>query len=261
MLDLKCIGIYTRDNEQDYRLNSLRKVFRRANIEVVQNAEEHPAGSFDLIFALGGDGTVLQALSSHPGTPVLAVNFGTLGFLTAADRSELDNVLVRLLSDDYLIEERLTLEVRFRGQSRRCVNEVVVKGTTRLVAISITINDHPVHTPRGDGIIVGTSTGSTAYLMSTGAPIVAPEVDCIIVQPLNEYSFSSRGIIVPGTARIRLNIEPTRETDIILTIDGGDSIAMKTGDEIEIARSTEPVKLLYFDRNYFFGNLKRRLGW
>lgn len=261
MLDLKRIGIFTRDDEQDYRLDNMRRLFARAHIELVEDARRHPAGCFDLIFAMGGDGTVLQALTCHPSTPVLAVNFGTVGFLTAAERGDLDHVLVRLLSDDYLIEERLTLQVNYRDQAVRCINEVVIKGTTRLVAVSVTINGKRVHTPRGDGIIVGTATGSTAYLMSTGAPVVSPEVDCIIVQPLNEYSFSSRGLILPGTAEVRLKVEPSRETDIIMSVDGGEVVKLETGDEVVLSRSSSPVRLVYFDQDTFFGNLKGRLNW
>ncbi len=261
MIDLRRIALFTRDQEQDYRLGSLSKLFRRANIEVVTEGADAPAGSVDLVIALGGDGTVIRALQAHPGTPVLAVNFGTVGFLTQSDREHLDKTLVRLLSDDYFIEERLTLEVVYRGQTWRCINEVVVKGSTSMIEIHCVINGRRIHSPRGDGVIVGTPTGTTAYLLSTGAPIVTPEVDCLILKPLNEYSFSSRSIILSGSAQIRLTVEEGRERNIFMSVDGGEPVAITPGEPIDVQRSSVSARLVCFEPDYFFRNLKERLRW
>lgn len=261
MLNLERIGLFTRDEEPDVPLGGLKKLFQRANIELVLDAAQAAPGSLDLIIALGGDGTVLRALTSHPGTPVLAVNFGTVGFLTQSDREDLDKVLVRLLSDDYRIEERLTLSVRRGDEQWQCINEAVIKGVTRMVTVAIKINGHLVHTPRGDGVIVGTPTGTTAYLLSTGAPIVTPDVDCIIVKPLNEYSFSSRSIILPGNVEVELTVMADRESDIRLIVDGHTRVALEAGDVLRVTRSDLPARLVYFDADYFFRNLKRRLRW
>lgn len=268
MIELRRIGLFTRDTSQDYRLDSMRKLFHRAGIELVVQPHEQES-DLDLVIALGGDGTVLRALAAHPGTPVLAVNFGNVGFLTQCDRERLDNVLVRLLADDYQIEERLTLEVRLHNRDGRahadrrwrCINEVVVKGAVHMIEVGIHINGRPVHTPRGDGVIIGTPTGSTAYLLSTGAPVVTPDVDCIIVQPLNEYSFTSRSVIVPGSATVGLVVEKGHPDDIGLTIDGGDRVMLSPGDIVEMQRSPKPARLIYFEADYFFRNLRERLRW
>lgn len=264
MQHLKRIGVFTRngDGDVDYRLGSMSRLFARAGIETVLLADVLEPGPLDLIIALGGDGTVLRALATYPGIPVLAVNFGSLGFLTASDRNDLDQVLVRLLSDDDLVEERLTLEVLFNNHAHRCVNELVIKGPTQMIDVAITINGQRIHTARGDGVIVGTPTGSTGYLLSTGAPIVSPDMDCIILKPLNEYSFSSRSIMLPGSARVQLQIlEQTRARDIIMVIDGGPAEAVEPGDVFEIRRSDVPARLVYFEQDYFFRNLKSRLRW
>lgn len=261
MLELRRIGLYTRDDEQDYRLGSMEKLFRRAGIEFVTDTSATANQQFDLVIALGGDGTVLRALAAHPEAPVLAVNFGQVGFLTQSDRDELDKVLVRLLSDDYFIEERLTLQVTIGDRSYRCINEVVVKSSLHMVEVACSVNDRKVHNPRGDGVIVGTPTGSTAYLMSTGAPLVVPDVDCIILKPLNEYSFSSRSIILSGSARIRLTITSAREGDVAAAIDGRVQLPLKAGDTLEIARSPRPARLVCFEADYFFRNLRERLRW
>ena len=264
-LQLQRVGVFRRDSHGDYPLDSLRKVFGRANIDVVMLPEESGSGALDLIVALGGDGTVLRALNAWPGVPVLAVNYGHLGFLTASDRSELDRVLVRLLADDYFVEERLTLAVVHRGVTHRCVNEVVVKGTTRMITIDLAVDGRAVTSPRGDGIIVGTPTGSTAYLLSTGAPLMVPSVDAIIVKPLNEYSFSSRSIILPSAARIDLRLVPSERDpasgEALLVADGGDVVQVAPGDEVRVERHPIPARLVFFERDSFFRNLKSRLHW
>ena len=265
-LKLKRVGVFRRDAHGDYPLDSLRKVFSRASIEVVLLPENDEGLPLDLIVALGGDGTVLRALNAWPGVPVLAVNFGHLGFLTASDRSELDRVLVRLLADDFFVEERLTLAVVHRERTFRCVNEVVVKGTTHMVTIDLAVDGRAVTSPRGDGVIVGTPTGSTAYLLSTGAPLMVPSVDAIIVKPLNEYSFSSRSIILPGSAVVDLHVVPTdrpagQTGETLLVADGNEVVQVSPGDDIRVHRHPVPARLVFFERDSFFRNLKSRLRW
>ena len=190
MLELRRVGLFLRDDDQSYPVLGLEKVLQRAGIELVVDAWQSPADNLDLMIALGGDGTVLRALTAYPNVPVLAINFGNVGFLTQSDREDFDRVLVRLLADDYFIEERLTLDIQFAGETYRSINEMVLKGVSHMVEVDIHVNDRLVHTPRGDGVIIGTPTGSTAYLLSTGAPLVVPDVDCIIVKGLNDLNMS-----------------------------------------------------------------------
>lgn len=261
MLNLTRIGLFTRDAEQDYRQGSIGKLFRRAGIEFVDDPVAVAEGSFDLVIALGGDGTVLRALTAHPSTPVLGVNFGSVGFLTQSDRDQLDNLLVRLLADDYRIEDRLTLSVTHNGQTLRAINEAVLKAQIHMLEMEIRVNGRIIHCPRGDGVIVGTPTGSTAYLLSTGAPIVTPEVDCFLIKPLNEYSLSSRSVVVPGSARITLTIKASRDESVSLVVDGREVSRLKVGESVELARSPQPARLICFEEDYFFRNLRERLRW
>ncbi len=261
MLELKRVGLYVRDDDQEYPTASVSKVFSRSGVEFVPDANRVSACDLDLVLALGGDGTVLRALAAYPETPVLAVNYGNVGFLTQSDREQLGEVLVKLLADEYYIEERLTLEVRVGDSLYRCINEVVLRGSSHMIEVHVSIDGRLIQSPRGDGVIVGTPTGSTAYLMSTGAPIVVPDVDCIVLNPLNEYSFSSRCIILPGTTQIRLEVDAGRETDVSLAMDGDTVIPLSDGDSIEIVRSARPARLVCFEDDYFFRNLKERLRW
>ncbi len=260
MLELKRVGLFVRDDVQEFPGDGIAKLFSRAAIELIRDARDRTE-NLDLVIALGGDGTVLRALGLYPNVPVLAVNYGSVGFLTQSHREELEKVLVRLLSDDYFIEERLTLEITHRGETYRSINEAVIKSAAHMIEVSTYINDRLVYTPRGDGIIVGTPTGSTAYLLSTGAPLVVPDVDCIVVKPLNEYSISSRTIILPGETRLRMTVDFGRETDVTMVVDGAHRITLEDGDEISIARSDKPARLVCFESDYFFRNLKERLRW
>ena len=132
---------------------------------------------------------------------------------------------------------------------------------TKMIEVHIDIDGRRVHSPRGDGLIVGTPTGSTAYLLSTGAPLVVPSVDCIILKPLNEYSISSRSIILPGTSAVHLTVAAGREEDIGLVVDGGDRVPVAPGDTLTVARSDIPARLVCFEEDYFFRNLRGRLRW
>lgn len=261
MLDLKRVGLFLRDDVQDYPSDGIAKLFQRAGIELIRDARKNNLIELDLVIALGGDGTVLRALGMYPTTPVLAVNYGNVGFLTQSERGDLEKVLVQLLSDEYFIEDRLALEIKHRGQTYRSINEAVVKSSAHMVEVATYINDRLIHTPRGDGVIVGTPTGSTAYLLSTGAPLVVPDVDCIVLKPLNEYSITSRTIILAGSAQIRLELDFGREKDVALVIDGSKRIKLADGDSIEIKRSATPARLVCFEPDYFFRNLKERLRW
>ncbi|MGC6418485.1 MAG: NAD(+)/NADH kinase [Bradymonadia bacterium] len=260
MLELKRVGLFVRDDIQEFPEDGITKLFGRAGVEVIKDAREF-AANLDLVIALGGDGTVLRALTQYPHVPVLAVNYGSVGFLTQSHREDLEKVLVRILSDDYFIEERLTLDILHGGERYRSINEVVIKGVSHMIEVATFINGRLVHTPRGDGIIVGTPTGSTAYLMSTGAPLVVPDVDCLVVKPLNEYSISSRTIILPGETHVRLRVDFGRETDVMMVIDGAQQVSLEDGAEIEIRRSETPARLVCFESDYFFRNLKERLRW
>jgi NAD+ kinase len=127
--------------------------------------------------------------------------------------------------------------------------------------LTLSIDGDSVHTLRGDGIIIGTPTGSTAYLMSTGAPLVTPGVSCIIASPLNEYRFSSRPMILPGEAYLTVSVDHARPQDLMLIIDGEDPIPLERGAQVGIKRSALPTLLMAFEPQFFFRNLRERLNW
>ena len=216
----------------------------------------------DLVLSFGGDGTVLAALSFFPQCPVLAVNFGNVGFLTAGDREELTEMLQSVLDGKYIISERSVLECVHPQGTDYAVNEIVVRGATRLITVELSINEQHIRRVRGDGVIVGTATGSTAYLLAAGSPIVMPELRCMIIAGLNEYDFRSRHLVVTSDSQIRLEISPhTHEKEIYLSADGKEKVPLEIGDEVIIRESERQAKLIFMEKNYFFHNLSSRLSW
>ncbi len=269
MLTLRRVGLVVRDAAQQYPAAQLTDLFQRHGATLVSlgagadlDSNGEPDRQFDLILAMGGDGTVLRALCAYPGIPALGINYGSLGFLTAGEQSEIERLVERLFRREYFVEERLVLQTCFNDATYLAINEMVVKSTTKMIAVDVFIDDQFVHTFRGDGVIVGTPTGSTSYLMSTGSSIVMPTVDCIVVNGINEHRFSSRSIVIDGASTVRLRINPaSHDTAMFLAHDGRDKIDLKAGDEIHVRRSDYRIRLVFFEKDYFFRNLKSRLRW
>ncbi len=262
MLELKAVGVLLRDPKQPFPLDFLQQVFGKVGSTVHVLNEGLPEQPLDLIIAMGGDGTVLQALDLQPDCPVLAINYGTVGFLTAGDRNELEQLVERLIRDDYIISERIQLRCEYEGGTTNVINEVVLRSLWRMVDVDVFVNDAKIRTIRGDGVIVGTPTGSTGYLLSTGAPIVMPDVNCFVLDGINEYNFSSRALILPPDTHIRLHlVSGSPEQEVYMYIDGNKVKSVGPGEEIHLSRSERTARLIFFDENYFFHNLSSRLSW
>ena len=263
MAELRKVGLLLRDEEQAYPLEQARELFGKQDIGFsVLQWDEPPPTDLDVVLVMGGDGTVLRALDLYPTCPVLAINFGTVGFLTAADRNDLARVVSRLVAGDYLVSERLVLDCQYPGGRVRAINEIIVRTGNRMVWTDVFVNDTEIRTIRGDGVVVGTPTGSTGFLLSTGAPIVMPDVRCLVLDGINEHNFTSRTLVLSPESRIRLHINPaTRESRIFLAVDGHELGQLVPEDEILIAVSKTTARLIYFEPSYFFRNLSSRLSW
>jgi len=263
VLTLNHIGVLLRDEEQPFPLPEIRQLFDKHGIAltVIDDRGTIPH-DLDLVMAMGGDGTVLRALDLVPEIPVLAINYGTVGFLTAGDRGDLAGILQRLVAGDYILSERLCLECRHPGGTVRVVNEVMVRSSNRMVFVDVFVDDTKIRTISGDGVVLGTPTGSTGFLLAAGAPIVMPEVRCLILDGINEYNFSSRSLILTPESRIRLNItRETRESEVILTADGRRITTLRPGVDLEVVSSSKMARLVYFEPGYFFLNLTSKLSW
>lgn len=229
--------------------------------EVVQHAE--------LLLVLGGDGTILAASreASPRGIPVLPINLGGLGFLTSFTLEELYPALEDVLAGKAAVNERVLLHVQRSHNSenlapQRVLNEAVMhKGTlARMIDLELHIDGSFVCRYRSDGLIVATPTGSTAYSLSAGGPIVHPAVESILITPICPHTLSDRPVVVPDTSGIELRFSDQSDS-VFLTLDGQIGVPLQSGDRVRITRAKERLKLIHPPNKTYFEILRNKLKW
>ena len=226
-----------------------------------------PEGS-DLVVVAGGDGTLLSVarVAAPLGIPILGVNLGGLGFLTELQPDELYVGLERMLRGEYRIEERQTLRARFRrGRLRReyaLLNDVVVgkSALSRMITLEVRVDGDEVATYTSDGLIVGTPTGSTAYTLSAGGPILDPRMRAFVITPICPHTMTYRPLVVPGTVEIEVHLKDGQD-DVYLTLDGQVGFPLRRGDVVAIDDHPSPVRLVRVAGRSFFQVLRRKLRW
>jgi NAD+ kinase len=231
--------------------------------------EEMPQREPQLVIVLGGDGTLLSAARAFARTvtPILAVNLGSLGFLTEIPISDLYATLDAWHDDRAPVEERemMRTELLRDGKVFRewdALNDVVVsKGAiARMADFRVTIADQFVASYRADGIIVSTPTGSTAYNLAAAGPIVMPSVRAMVVTPICPHLLTIRPIVVPGELRVSIEIEGVPD-EVYLTVDGQEAVSLQLGDQVSCCRSPYSVRLLRLHPDGLFSVLRSKLKW
>jgi NAD+ kinase len=228
------------------------------------------APELDLLLTLGGDGTLLRGarLVALDAVPVLGINLGHLGFLTSAAPDELEEALEHVLRGHVWLDVRLALLVSARGPtgtelgSFLAINDAVLHkgGAARVIRLLVSASGQEVGTYSADGIILSTPTGSTAYSLSAGGPIVAPSVDCVIATPICPHTLGVRPLVLPADETVTVEVlSPTEE--LILTIDGQENARLTPGSRVQICRAPDPVRLVRFPGQTFFATLRRKLRW
>lgn len=226
------------------------------------------SGLVELIVVLGGDGTMLYTarLVGDKKIPILGVNLGGLGFLTAITTEEIYLVLERVIRDDFETEERMMLDIEIHREGGKALkytvlNDVVVKGQlTRLTNIGIRINKEDVTTYRADGLIVSTPTGSTGYSLSAGGPILYPTIHSIIVAPICPFTLTNRPVVIPDWMTVEILLEVDQD-NILLTMDGQVDVPLKGGDVVEVKRAEKSIYLVKCPGKSYFDILRERLMW
>ena len=222
----------------------------------------------DFVLVLGGDGTLLSAARavSRQGVPILAVNLGSLGFLTEVTLGDLYKTLEAVDSEQCPIESRSVIECRLM-RSGECIhafhalNDAVVNKSAmaRLVGFELLIDDKFVVGYKADGVIVSTPTGSTAYSLAAGGPILMPSVDAFVITPVSPHSLTHRPLVVRDTAKIEIVVQSGGE-EAFLTIDGQTGTPVKHGDRVECVKDGHVVKLFRMKKT-FFDVLRTKLKW
>ena len=236
------------------------------------NRDELPL-TCDLIVVLGGDGTLIgmadRIAEAGADVAILGVNFGSLGFLTEITLPELYPSLESVLRGTAQIEERMMLRSRTLRSGtvhadRLALNDVVItKGAlSRIIDLEVEIGGHPVMRVRADGLIVGSPTGSTAYNLAAGGPILHPEVDALLLTPIAPHMLTNRPVVVPASSEIRVKPAVNGSNEqMFVTIDGQSGHALQAADEICITRAERPLKLIRASTRTYFDVLRQKLKW
>ncbi len=224
----------------------------------------------DLVIAIGGDGTMLYAsrLARESGTPILGINRGRLGFLADVTPDEMIASVEQVLRGDYTLDTRMLLEARLIEKSGKessafALNDVVLKRreTGRMVDFSTRVNDVFVNTHSGDGMIVATPTGSTAYSLSCGGPIISPQLDAVVVVPVCPHTLTDRPIVIPADQTIEVVLLERDETKASITVDGHSMGEIRPSDRMIISAADRRITLVHPPSYDFYGILRSKLFW
>jgi len=213
----------------------------------------------DVVISIGGDGTLIYAskYAVPHNKPVLGINTGRLGFLTRMEQNELD-CLERLFSGKYTVENRMMLELIYRRASGEetvfsALNDIVLSrgSLSRIVDLEISCDGKPVSEYRADGLVFSTPTGSTAYSLSAGGPVVEPAMECIIMSPICPHSLFARTIVFSNERTVSVKTSFDRSNETYVTIDGVECFSISPGDRISVRKSPNYAKLISFDQSFF----------
>ena len=230
---------------------------------------EDPA-ELDALLTLGGDGTLLRGariIAPHA-VPILGVNLGRLGFLTCCPADQLPNALMRFARRDYLVESRMALKARVldtSGTERAhwiALNDIVLHkgGFARVVAVRVAANGETIATYASDGVVLSTPTGSTAYSLSAGGPVVFPTLETIVVTPVSAHTLAIRPVILPSSAEVTLQADDLAE-ELLVTVDGQVGTTFASGETLSVRRAEGGVLIIRFPGTSFFSTLRQKLGW
>jgi NAD+ kinase len=281
---LKSVGIFVKRHHQDavrvaaqvaewLRGRGIEVLADEALAAAVPAAKSSPAAAIpdvaDLLIVLGGDGTLLSVsrLVGDRCTPILGINLGSLGFLTEITRDEIIPVLEHLVAGELTVSERLRLDVLIRREGTevaryRVLNDLVInKGAlARIIDMEAWVDDTYLTTFKADGLIIATPTGSTAYNLAAGGPIISPALHCLVISPICPHMLTNRPIIVSDEAVIRIEVKFQNE-EVAMTADGQVGMPLQGGDVVEIRRSPHPTMLVLSPTKDYFQILRTKLKW
>ncbi|MCE5199312.1 NAD(+)/NADH kinase [bacterium] len=234
-------------------------------------ASEEQITSVDLLVVLGGDGTMLRwsRIAAPRGTPMIGVNFGQYGFITEIHPDEAKTSLLRILDGDYTVSERVVLKATVSRDGKEtgtyyALNDVVVsKGPfARMLGLHTFVNDRFIVTYTADGIIVSSPTGSTAYSLSAGGPVVHPDVDVLIITPICPHTLNARSLVIPDSETVQIQGECGEDNpEIMVTVDGQLGQHLACGDKVSVGKADFSAKLLQLEPQSFYTKLQQRLRW
>jgi NAD+ kinase len=254
----------------------IRPVYETATAALMPAAEGRTildrtrlASDVDIVLVLGGDGTLIGMADciaeAGSSIPILGVNFGSLGFLTEVTLPELYRSLEHALNGRARVEERMMIRASTTSGLAKSIalNDAVITKTarSRMIDLSVYVGDEFVTRVRADGMIIATPTGSTAYNLSAGGPIVQPNVDAMIITPIAPHTLTNRPIVIPGSSAVRVQPNMDARDEIVFTLDGQATYPIHAGDEIVVCRAPRPLRLIRPTTRSYFEVLRTKLKW
>ncbi len=254
---------------QSKKIETIRKKTVESGQKNDNTSISSPPSDVGCIFVLGGDGTFLSAVRwiGDEDIPILGIKFGQVGFLAEIAEEDLYAAAEKVLRGDFILRSRMRLSVKVkRNEKTRAretvLNDVVINrgALARLAHIETHIDDHYLTAYSADGLIVATPTGSTAYSLAAGGPVIHPAVPGIILTPICPFTLTNRPLIVPQSANIKIKLAKG-SSDIVLTFDGQKGLELNDQDEIHIKKGSHPVNLITLPERQYFDILKNKLKW
>ncbi len=266
----KTIACLQKCGKTIYLSTHARKNLANTHPDIGNMRDITPPDRLDLIICLGGDGTILRTVRKLVSfdTPILGVNTGNLGFLSAIPAEDIENTCLKIWDSDYTIEERLLLSIQIvkeNGslQKYSALNEVVVSQSAiaRIINLPVKVDGELLAVFRADGLIIATPTGSTAYNLAAGGPIIHPKVESMILTPVSPFSFSQKPLVIPAQKVVSLEIIDCNKEEAVITIDGQVHEPLRCGDVIEVTKHEETAKFLRLPGETYFNTLRKKLKW
>jgi NAD+ kinase len=227
-------------------------------------------GQLDALLTLGGDGTLLRGARLLGGNevPILGVNMGRLGFLTCCPAEQLENSLMRFARGDYTVESRMALRVAVVEGGRReretwlALNDVAIHkaGFARVVALRVAVDDELIASYSADGVVISTPTGSTAYNLSAGGPVVVPTLETLIVTPISPHTLAIRAVVLAASSRVTVQADGAPE-ELMITVDGQGGTRFRDGETLSVSKADTAIRIVRFPGSSFFATLRQKLGW
>lgn len=259
-------------------LQTLQRLAPALNLELWMEEELAAGGGgrtlessdeIDALLTLGGDGTLLRGARLLGGreVPILGLNLGRLGFLTCCPADQLETSLMRFARGDFAVESRMMLRAsvsvgRRERESWLAFNDVVVHkgGFARVVPLRISVDEDLIAEYAADGVVIASPTGSTAYSLSAGGPVVVPTLETILVTPVSPHTLAIRPVVVSASSRITVQAEGAPE-ELLITVDGQEGTKFMAGETLTVSRASTATKIVRFPGSSFFATLRQKLGW
>lgn len=276
MVSLKSVLLYVNKSKIDSHdlVKLIEAYFAKTDItlDILYSSKKDSSiiSDYDLIITLGGDGTVLHALRRISGfeIPILGINLGTVGFITEISRDEWEEAITKYISNKLRISQRTLIDISVIRDGKKifssvAINDGIVTSSNikAIVELKVYFSDVEIGEIHGDGVIISTPTGSTAYSLAAGGPIIDPEMNALVFTPICPYSLSNRPMVTRANSEIIVEVNHNQRSNLLLTVDGQDCFELEEGDKITFKEFDKSAHIIMSDKRSFFDVVRTKFKW